>query len=62
MHELLSMVSEDDKVSFSTDKASKYYMQYQENYVDDHGAVAQIKENVDGRTVLILALVIEEKC
>lgn len=55
IHELLSMVSEDDKVSFSTDKASKYYMQYQENYVDDHGAVAQIKENVDGRTVLILA-------
>lgn len=55
MHELLSMISDEDKVSFSAEKASKYYTQYQENYVDDHGAVAQIKDSVDGRTVLILA-------
>jgi 4-hydroxy 2-oxovalerate aldolase len=55
MHELLSMISEDDKISFSPEKANGYYIQYQENYVDDHDAVAQIKENVAGRTVLILA-------
>ena len=55
MHELLSMISEEDKSSFSIEKAGNYYRRYQENYIDDHAALAEIRAKTDGNAVLILA-------
>ena len=55
MHELLSMITEDDKTSFSPEKASNYYTRYQENYVDDHEALEVIKNAIGKKEVLVLA-------
>ena len=55
MHEILTMISEIDRNSFSIEKASDYYTKYQERYVDDHEAVNKLKEKITGRTILILA-------
>lgn len=55
MHELLSTISEEDKISFSIDKANVYYKKYQENWVDDHEALERIREAVAGNEVIILA-------
>lgn len=55
MHELLSMLSDEDKVSFSVEKASAYYYRYQENFMDDSETLAELRRVVSGRSVLILA-------
>lgn len=55
MHEILTMISETDRNSFSIEKASNYYTKYQERYVDDHEAVNRLKEKITGRSILILA-------
>ena len=55
MHELLSMVSDEDKVSFTTEKADAYYLKYQENYVDDAAVLNQLQESLKNREVLLLA-------
>ena len=55
MHEILTMISETDRNSFSIEKASTYYTKYQERYVDDHEAVNKLKEKITGRSILILA-------
>ena len=55
MHEILTMISETDRNSFSIEKASNYYTKYQERYVDDHEAVNKLKEKITGRSILILA-------
>ncbi|MCM1180018.1 MAG: aldolase catalytic domain-containing protein [Clostridium sp.] len=55
MHELLSMISEEDKTSFSPQKANDYYTRYQENYVDDQKALDVIKKTIGKKEVLILA-------
>ncbi len=55
MHELLSMLSDEDKISFSIEKASMYYHRYQENFVDDSETLAELRRVVSSRDVLILA-------
>lgn len=55
IHELLSIISEDDKVDFSIEKASQYYRRYQENYIDDRVALAEIKNRIADNRILILA-------
>lgn len=55
MHELLSMLSDEDKVSFCVEKASAYYHRYQENFVDDSEVLAELRSAVADRCVLILA-------
>ncbi|MBP3702171.1 MAG: aldolase catalytic domain-containing protein [Lachnospiraceae bacterium] len=55
MHELLAMISEEDKVSFSIEKASGYYRSYQENWFDDRAEIETLQKKVAGRNVLILA-------
>lgn len=55
MHELLSMLSDEDKMTFNIEKASNYYYRYQENFVDDNQALTELRNAVSGRNVLILA-------
>lgn len=55
MHEILSSISDEDKSSFSKDKAAAYYLKYQQRFVDDHDALEQIKQTVGDKPVLILA-------
>lgn len=55
MHEILGMISVEDKVSFSVEKAAAYYKRYQENYIDDKKDVAEIAKCVASREILILA-------
>lgn len=55
MHELLGMISDEDRISFSKEKAAKYYADYQKNYVDDGFAVEKLSRELAGKCVLILA-------
>ncbi len=54
-NELLSMISDDDKISFTKERAEKYYQMYQENYIDDSSVLAELQKAVENRCVLILA-------
>lgn len=55
IHELLSMIPDEDKVSFSKEKANRYYLQYQENYTDDGQFRNILQEQLRNKNVLILA-------
>lgn len=55
MHELLSLISDVDKNSFSVKKATRYYMQYQQNFIDDRPALDEIRSQVEKKIVLVLA-------
>lgn len=55
MHELLNMITEEDKSSFSDGKAAMYYQKYQENWVDDKDSLDAIKNSVAERKILVLA-------
>ena len=55
MHELLGMISDEDRISFSKEKASEYYMRYQENYINDLQGLDFIANEVGERSVVILA-------
>lgn len=55
MHELLHMISEEDKTTFTKEKAQKYYLLYQENWIDDRENISQLKKIIEGRNILILA-------
>lgn len=55
LHEILGMISPEDKTSFSKDKAAAYYKQYLDNYIDDSKDLETLSKSIDGRKVLILA-------
>ena len=55
MHELLSMITEEDKTSFTREKADDYYIRYQRNYIEDADALKLIAQTIENREVLILA-------
>lgn len=55
IHELLSGISEEDKISFSKDKAAQYYNRYMDNYIDDKADVKNLYDSIGERPVLILA-------
>lgn len=55
IHELLSRITEDDKISFSKDKAAKYYNDYMSNFIDDKADVAKLYEYLNKAPILILA-------
>lgn len=55
MHELLQMISEDDKTGFTKEKATEYYNKYQENYIDDSSSLKELSDILHNRNVLILA-------
>ena len=55
IHELLSRISDEDKISFSKDKAARYYNSYMDNYFDDRADVKALHDSIGERTILILA-------
>lgn len=55
IHELLSGISEEDKISYSKDKAAQYYNSYMDNYIDDKADVKALYDSIGERPVLILA-------
>ena len=54
-NELLQSMSPEDKVSFSKDKAEKYYREYLENYIDDKDAIDQLRTEIGDKPVVLLA-------
>ena len=55
IHELLSRISEEDKIGFSKDKAAQYYNSYMDNSIDDKENVKAIHDSIGKRSILILA-------
>lgn len=55
MHELLSMIPDEEKVSFTNEKADQFYLQYQENFIDDSAVLSEIQSMIGSRKVLVLA-------
>ena len=55
IHELLSQISDEDKIGFSKDKAAQYYNNYMDNFIDDKSDVKKLYDSLQNRTVLILA-------
>ena len=55
IHELLSRISEEDKIGFSKEKAAKYYNSYMDNYIDDKEEIKTLHEEIGTRPILILA-------
>ncbi len=55
IHELLGRISDEDKISFSKEKAAKYYNSYMDNYIDDKEEVKTLREEIGTRPILILA-------
>lgn len=55
IHELLSQISDEDKIGFSKDKAAQYYNNYMDNYIDDKSDVKRLYDSLQNRPVLILA-------
>ena len=55
IHELLSRISDEDKIGFSKEKAAKYYNSYMDNYVDDKEEVKTLQKEIGNRPILILA-------
>ena len=55
IHELLSSISEEDKIGFSKEKAAHYYSRYMDNFIDDKEDVHKLFDSIKGRNLLILA-------
>ncbi len=55
MLQLLSMLPDDVKNSFSPQLAEKYYLEYQKHNIDDRGAVEQLRNAFGKRHILLLA-------
>ena len=54
-NELLSSIPKEHKASFTKEKAEQFYMQYQENFIDDKATVIELAKEFTDRAVLILA-------
>lgn len=53
--ELLRQISFEDKQFFSKEKADKYYLEYQQNLIDDSSTIESLKSVFKGRNVLLIA-------
>lgn len=55
MHEILGMISDADKGSFTKEKAIAYYNRYQENFVEDGESLDVLSKELSKQNILILA-------
>lgn len=53
--EVFQLISKEDKAIFKKDVAEKYYRKYLEHYVDDREALEELKVELRGKSVLLLA-------
>lgn len=54
-NELLKQISPEDKQLFSKEKAEKYYLEYQENLIDDTKAIEKLYKIFKNKNVLLIA-------
>lgn len=54
-NELLCGIPQEEKAKFSKERAEKYYREYQENYIDDRGALQDLAAELKGKKVILLA-------
>ena len=54
-NELLAGIPEGDKAGFSKEKAENYYREYLENYVDDKETLKKLSDELNGKTIIVLA-------
>lgn len=54
-HELLQSMPLEDRRNYSKEKAEKYYLEYQKNFIDDKDAVSRLEQEFKGREILLLA-------
>lgn len=54
-NEILKSIPDDDKASFSKEKAEKYYREYQEQFVDDKETLKELERVLSNKEVMILA-------
>lgn len=54
-HELLQSMPLEDRRNYTKEKAEKYYLEYQKNYIDDKETISRLEKEFGGREVLLLA-------
>ncbi len=54
-HELLRGIPDKEKVSFTKEKAEKYYKAYLENFIDDKNVITELSEKWKQKNIIILA-------
>lgn len=54
-HELLQGIPQEEKASFSKERAEKYYRQYQENYIDDRETLNCLTGELAEKRIIMLA-------
>lgn len=54
-HELLRGITPEDKLIFKKEIAEKYYQEYLNNYIDDKDALRRLRNELEGKRVLLLA-------
>lgn len=54
-NELLKSIEADDRKNYSKDKAEKYYLEYQKNFLDDRETLQELQCWLNNRSVLLLA-------
>lgn len=54
-NELLRGIPKGEKAKFSKEKAEKFYLEYQENYIDDKETISILAAAMKGKKILLLA-------
>lgn len=54
-NEILKSISPEDKITFSQERAEKYYVQYMENYIDDKNDISRLANDLTGKRIVMLA-------
>lgn len=55
LNELLNSISDKDKANFSKETAEEYYQKFQENFINDTTALQQLKNEFEGKSLLLIA-------
>lgn len=55
LYEIMKMISDKDKITYSRELAEKYYEKYQENFIDDKEDKQKLCEELKNKNILILA-------
>lgn len=54
-NEILKSIPKEDKILYSKDRAEEVYKKYQENFIDDRKAAADLEKIMRGRKILLLS-------
>lgn len=54
-NELLKQITTEDKLVFNEEKANKYYIEYQKNYLDDKEEINKLHDILSNKKILLIA-------